>query len=43
VRTFSRSPPPSEVIAMSRFLAPLSFTIAAAWVLVVFVLAHNNA
>ncbi|WP_306211007.1 hypothetical protein [Actinoplanes sp. RD1] len=43
MRISPRSPLPSEVIAMSRFLAPLSFTIAAAWVLVVFVLAHNNA
>jgi len=27
---------------MNRFVAPLSFTIAAAWVVVVFVLVHNT-
>jgi len=27
---------------MSRFVAPLSFTIAAAWVIVLFVMAHNT-
>jgi len=27
---------------MSRFVAPLTFTVAAAWVLVLFVLAHNT-
>jgi len=27
---------------MKRFVAPLSFTIAAAWVVVVFVLVHNT-
>jgi len=27
---------------MSRFVAPLSFTIAAAWVVVLFVMAHNT-
>jgi hypothetical protein len=30
-----------KVTAMSRFVAPLSFTIAAAWVVVLFVLAHS--
>ncbi|WP_203834488.1 hypothetical protein [Winogradskya humida] len=34
--------PYRKVIAMNRFVAPLSFTIAAAWVVVVFVLVHNN-
>jgi len=28
---------------MSRFVAPLTFTIAAAWVVVLFVLVHGNA
>jgi len=27
---------------MSRFVAPLTFTIAAAWVVVLFVLVHGN-
>jgi len=27
---------------MSRFVAPLSFTIAAAWVVVLFVMVHNT-
>jgi hypothetical protein len=27
---------------MSRFVAPLTFTVAAAWVLVLFVLLHNS-
>jgi hypothetical protein len=27
---------------MSRFVAPLTFTMAAAWVVVVFVLVHGN-
>jgi hypothetical protein len=27
---------------MNRFVAPLSFTFAAAWVLVLFVLVHNT-
>jgi len=27
---------------MNRFVAPLSFTIAAAWVVVLFVMAHNT-
>lgn len=27
---------------MNRFVAPLSFTMAAAWVLVLFVLVHNG-
>ncbi len=31
-----------KVTAMNRFVAPLSFTIAAAWVVVVFVLVHNT-
>jgi hypothetical protein len=30
------------VTIMSRFVAPLTFTIAAAWVLVLFVLVHGN-
>jgi len=30
-----------KVIAMSRFVAPLTFTIAAAWVVVLFVLVHS--
>jgi hypothetical protein len=32
-----------KVRPMSRFVAPLTFTIAAAWVVVLFVLAHGNA
>ena len=28
---------------MSRFVAPLTFTIAAAWVVLLFVLVHGNA
>jgi hypothetical protein len=31
-----------KVIAMSRFVAPLSFTIAAAWVICLFVLVHSQ-
>jgi len=31
-----------KVTDMNRFVAPLSFTIAAAWVLAIFVLVHNN-
>jgi hypothetical protein len=31
-----------KVRTMSRFVAPLTFTVAAAWVLVLFVLAHNT-
>ena len=27
---------------MSRFVAPLSFTVAAAWVVILFVLVHNT-
>jgi hypothetical protein len=30
-----------KVNAMNRFVAPLSFTIAAAWVVVIFVLVHS--
>jgi hypothetical protein len=30
-----------KVNAMSRFVAPLGFTIAAAWVVVLFVLVHS--
>ena len=30
------------VITMSRFVAPLTFTLAAAWVMVLFVLAHGT-
>jgi len=30
-----------KVIAMSRFVAPLTFTIAAAWVVMLFVLVHS--
>ncbi|WP_280526137.1 hypothetical protein [Couchioplanes caeruleus] len=30
-----------ESLAMRRFVAPLSFTIAAAWIVVVFVLVHH--
>ncbi|GID94731.1 hypothetical protein ACFQFC_13805 [Amorphoplanes digitatis] len=30
-----------EVTAMSKFVAPLSFTLAAAWVVVIFVLVHG--
>jgi hypothetical protein len=29
--------------AMKNFVAPLSFTIAAAWVVILFVLVHSNA
>jgi hypothetical protein len=32
-----------KVRPMSRFVAPLTFAIAAAWVVVLFVLAHGNA
>jgi len=28
---------------MSRFVAPLTFTMAAAWVVIVFVILHGNA
>ena len=31
-----------KVTAMSKFVAPLTFTIAAAWVVVLFVLVHSN-
>jgi hypothetical protein len=31
-----------KVRPMSRFVAPLTFTVAAAWVLVLFVLLHNS-
>jgi hypothetical protein len=40
-----RSPPPltkRKVRPMNRFLAPLSFTVAAAWVVLLFVLVHNT-
>jgi hypothetical protein len=30
-----------KVRAMNRFVAPLSFTLAAAWVVVLFVMVHN--
>ncbi len=33
------SPPRPKAAAMNRYVAPLSFTIAAAWVIVLFVLA----
>jgi hypothetical protein len=32
---------PRKVTAMSKFVAPLTFTIAAAWVVVLFVLVHS--
>jgi hypothetical protein len=31
-----------RVRPMNRFVAPLTFTVAAAWVLVLFVLVHNT-
>jgi hypothetical protein len=31
-----------KVRPMSRFVAPLTFTVAAAWVVVIFVLLHGN-
>jgi hypothetical protein len=31
-----------KVRPMNRFVAPLSFTIAAAWVVVLFVMVHNT-
>jgi len=31
-----------KVRPMSRFVAPLTFTMAAAWVVVIFVLLHGN-
>ena len=31
-----------EVLTMSRFVAPLSFTVAAVWVVLLFVLVHNT-
>jgi hypothetical protein len=31
-----------ETSAMKNFIAPLSFTLAAAWVVVLFMLVHNN-
>jgi hypothetical protein len=34
-------PPFGKVRPMNRFVAPLSFTMAAAWVVVLFVLAHH--
>jgi hypothetical protein len=40
-----RVPPPlhsGRFNPMSRFVAPLSFTIAAAWVVVLFVLVHGT-
>jgi hypothetical protein len=42
--TCARSPASHDrkVRPMSRFLAPFSFTVAAAWVVVLFVLAHNG-
>jgi hypothetical protein len=33
---------PAESQPMNRFVAPLSFTLAAAWVLVLFVLVHST-
>jgi hypothetical protein len=33
---------PSGSTAMKNFVAPLSFTIAAAWVVVLFLLVHGN-
>ncbi|MEU7902575.1 hypothetical protein [Actinoplanes sp. NPDC049118] len=30
-----------KVTAMNKFVAPLSFTLAAAWVVVIFVLVHS--
>jgi hypothetical protein len=41
VRTFPVGHP-RKVIAMSKFVAPLTFTIAAAWVVVLFVLVHST-
>jgi hypothetical protein len=40
VRTFPAGHP-RKVTAMSKFVAPLTFTIAAAWVVVLFVLVHS--
>jgi hypothetical protein len=41
-----RSPPSltidRKVLTMNRFVAPLTFTMAAAWVVVLFVLVHNT-
>ena len=40
-----RFPSPAIVVGvtiMSRFVAPLTFTIAAAWVVVLFVLVHST-
>jgi hypothetical protein len=33
---------PREYVIMKNFVAPLTFTIAAAWVVVLFVLVHSN-
>jgi hypothetical protein len=41
-RAHSPNEEPSRELPMSRFVAPLTFTIAAAWVMVLFVLAHGN-
>ena len=41
VRTFPVGHP-RKVNAMSKFVAPLTFTIAAAWVVVLFVLVHST-
>ena len=39
---FSCRSPNRKVTAMGKFVAPLTFTIAAAWVVVLFVLVHSN-
>jgi hypothetical protein len=39
---FHRQSSPSGSHAMKNFIAPLSFTLAAAWVVVLFVLVHSN-
>ena len=40
----ARLPTPASPgrVPMSRFIAPLTFTVAAAWVVVLFVLAHST-
>ncbi|GAA3946017.1 hypothetical protein Aau02nite_71360 [Amorphoplanes auranticolor] len=38
---FSCRSPNRKVTAMGKFVAPLTFTIAAAWVVVLFVLVHS--
>jgi hypothetical protein len=41
-RTFRLQQPTGRSVIMSRFVAPLTFTMAAAWVVIVFVLVHGN-